>query len=85
MQAITTQTSSAALNPLPTPPLQLVTTKQLAQMVPAYEGKPGAIRWQLFNAATNGLKESGTIIRHGRRVLIDIDKYFAWQVSNGAA
>ncbi len=85
MQTATTQTSTSALKHLPPTPIQLVTTKQLAQMVPAYEGKPGAIRWQLFNSATNGLKESGAIIRHGRRILIDVDKYFSWQVSNGAA
>ena len=83
---MTAQQNQAALaqptTNLPTPPRQLVTVKQMAQMIPAYQGKPGAIRWQVFNAATNGLKESGAIIRHGRRVLIDVDKYFEWQASN---
>lgn len=65
----------------PTAPVQLVSVKQLAQKIPAYEGRTGAIRWQIFNSSTNGLKDSGAIIRHGRRILIDVDKYFAWQES----
>lgn len=71
----------AAETPLPQAPRQIVTTKQLAQMIPAYSGKPGAIRWQIFNAETNGLKSSGALIRHGRRILIDVENYFAWQTS----
>ena len=80
MEAVNQQNTSTQ-PPLPIPPRQLVTTKQLAKMVPAYEGRTGAIRWQIFNAETNGLKESGAIIRNGRRILIDVEKYFAWQES----
>lgn len=71
----------ATETPLPQAPRQIVTTSQLAQMIPAYRGKPGAIRCQIFNAETNGLKTSGALIRHGRRILIDVENYFAWQSS----
>jgi len=60
---------------------QILTVQQLANAIPAYQGKVGSIRWQLFNSDTNGLKASGAIIRHGRRLLIDADKYFKWQES----
>lgn len=65
----------------PKAPKQLFSVKQLAESIPAYQGRTGSIRWQIFNSDTNGLKESGAIIRHGRRILIDVDKYFAWQES----
>jgi hypothetical protein len=38
----------------------------------------GTLRHQIFHEATNGLKESGAIVRNGRRVLIREDRYFAW-------
>ncbi len=62
-------------------PKQLLTVQQLANAIPAYQGRTGSIRWQIFNSESNGLKESGSIIRHGRRILIDMDKYFSWQES----
>jgi len=71
-------------NPLhaqPQAPKQLLSVQQLANSIPAYQGRTGSIRWQIFNSDTNGLKASGSIIRHGRRILIDVDKYFAWQES----
>lgn len=47
--------------------------------------KEGGIRWQIFNEDTNGLKESGAIMRVGngkrKKVLIDTDKYFQWLCS----
>ncbi|OAI12636.1 hypothetical protein A1507_18810 [Methylomonas koyamae] len=79
------KTEAQAEPSLPTPPRQIVTVNQLAKMVTAYQGKPGAIRWQLFNSASNGLKESGAIIRNGRRILIDVENYFAWQAGNREA
>ena len=38
----------------------------------------GGLRFQIFNAKENGLEESGAIVRIGRRVLINEEKYFAW-------
>ncbi|MCF7970554.1 MAG: hypothetical protein K9L22_05240 [Methylococcaceae bacterium] len=67
---------------MPQVPKQLLSVQQLANSIPAYQGRAGAIRWQIFNSSSNGLKESGAIIRNGRRILIDVDKYFAWQESN---
>ena len=39
---------------------------------------PGGLRFQIFNAAENGLEKSGAIMRIGRRVLINEEKYFSW-------
>lgn len=50
---------------------------------------PAAVRAQVFKAADrynsrgqpikgNGLAASGALIRRGRRVLIDLDRYGAW-------
>ena len=38
----------------------------------------GALRWQVFNAHRNGLADSGAIVRIGRKVLIDVQRYDAW-------
>jgi len=44
----------------------------------------GGLRSLIFNENTNGLAESGAIVRIGRKVLIDEDKFFSWvQVQNG--
>lgn len=52
------------------------TVQQFAQRHPAFT--VGGLRHQIFHEATNGLKESGAIVRNGRRVLINEPKYFAW-------
>ncbi len=54
----------------------LLTVRQLAEKHPAFP--EGGIRWQLFNEKQNGLAESRAVIRVGRKVLIDEDRYFAW-------
>jgi hypothetical protein len=41
-----------------------------------------ALRWQVFNEAHNGLRDSGAIARVGRAVYVDPDRYFAWMRSN---
>ncbi len=38
----------------------------------------GGLRWEIFNEEKNGLKESGAILRRGRKILIDADRYFLW-------
>jgi len=38
----------------------------------------GGLRFQIFNANNNGLASFGAIIRVGRRVLIDEERYFNW-------
>lgn len=55
----------------------LETVRTLAQKHPDVITE-GGIRFQIFNEEKNGLKESGAIIRLGRKVLIDTDRYFDW-------
>jgi hypothetical protein len=44
----------------------------------------GGIRSLIFNENTNGLASSGAIIRIGRKVLINENKFFAWvEAQNG--
>ena len=38
----------------------------------------GVLRFQIFNARENGLEKTGAIVRIGRRVLVNEEKYFAW-------
>ncbi|MGZ5052324.1 MAG: hypothetical protein ACXWF8_06850 [Methylobacter sp.] len=38
----------------------------------------GGMRALIFNEQSNGLAKSGAIVRIGRKVLIDEDKFFAW-------
>ena len=54
----------------------LHTVPQFVEKHPAFT--LGGIRWQIFNEDNNGLKESGAIIRLGRKVLIDTNRYFDW-------
>lgn len=54
----------------------LFTVKQFAEQNPAFS--IGGLRWQIFNEKNNGLKEAEAIIRVGRKVLIDADRYFTW-------
>ncbi len=54
----------------------LLTVKQFSAEHPAFT--EGGLRWQVFHAAENGLAECGAILRNGRKVLIDVDRYFAW-------
>ena len=55
----------------------LETVRSLAQKYPDVLTE-GGLRWQIFNEKNNGLKEAEAIIRVGRKVLIDADRYFAW-------
>ena len=46
----------------------------------------GGLRALIFNEHSNGLAQSGAIVRIGRKVLIDETKFFAWvQAQNKAA
>ena len=42
------------------------------------------VRWWIHQAEANGLARTGAIVRIGRRVFIDTDKFWAW-VDSGAA
>ena len=46
----------------------------------------GSLRALIFDEPNNGLKESGAILRLGRRVLIDSELFYKWvRKQNGAA
>lgn len=64
------------------PSRTLVTVQQLAASQPGIG--EGAIRWDLFNRRTNGLEASGAIVRRGRKVLLDLDRYLDWLAGSGS-
>lgn len=55
---------------------QLITVAQFARAHPAFS--EASLRWRLHHARRNGLETSGAIIRDGRRILIDADKFLAY-------
>ena len=52
------------------------TIKQFCERNPAFT--QGGIRHNIFFEETNGLKESGAIVRNGGRILIHEERFFAW-------
>jgi len=54
----------------------LLTVNQFSEKHPAFPH--GGLRHRIFHAETNGLKASGALIRNGRRILIDEEKFFDW-------
>lgn len=75
---------------------KLSTVKNLPSCFPLLELTTAAIQGHIFKAqdridskgrkiAGNGLGKSGAIIRRGRKVLIDVDKYAAWLIGNAGA
>ncbi len=42
------------------------------------EFSEGSLRWMIFKARENGLEQLGAIVRIGRRVYIDPDRFFEW-------
>lgn len=57
-----------------TRPPRVYTVKQFSARNPAFS--EGSLRWLLFNARENKL--DAAVVRVGRRVLIDEDRFFAW-------
>jgi hypothetical protein len=55
---------------------EILTISQFAERCPAF--KEPALRWLIFNRRQNGLEKSGAIVRNGRRVLLDVQKFFVW-------
>jgi hypothetical protein len=59
------------------------TVQQFIKKHPAFT--TGGIRALIFNEHTNGLAKSGAIVRIGRKVLINEEKFFGWlEAQNGA-
>ena len=60
----------------------LLTVRQHCEGNPAFT--EGGTRHLIFHENTNGLTESGAIVRMGRKVLIHQDRFFRWlDKSNG--
>lgn len=38
----------------------------------------GKVRWDVYNAHNNGLREAGAVFRKGRSVFIFEEKYLSW-------
>lgn len=55
---------------------RLLTVRQFSDKHPAFP--QGGLRHRIFHAAENGLFESGALVRNGRRVLIDENRFFEW-------
>jgi len=53
----------------------LQTVPTLAAAGPFSEGQ---IRWFIFCAGSNGLAQADAVVRVGRRVYIDVDKFDSW-------
>jgi len=55
---------------------QLKTVRQFSDDNPAFS--EASLRWQISKAKENGLADAGVILRNGRRVLIDSDRFHKW-------
>ncbi len=63
---------------------RLSTTKNIPLKYPDANITESSIRWLIFNAKENGF--STCVVRMGRKVLIDLDRFEAWldnQAANG--
>lgn len=60
--------------------MSLISIPQLAEKHKALT--EGSIRWRIFNAKQNGLEQSGAILRNGKRIFLDEDKFMNWLSGN---
>ena len=59
-------------------PMRMMTVDKM-HMEPGYGwAKPATLRNLIFKANQNGLRENGAIVKLGRRVLIDLDRFDLW-------
>jgi hypothetical protein len=72
--------STDPLQPSPEIVGTLLTVRQFTVVENAFS--EGSVRWSIFNADTNGLAESGALVRVGRRRLIDPKRYIEWARSD---
>ena len=70
------QTSTIETNEAMQPAWLYSTVKQFSERYPAFT--VGSLRAIIFNASTNGLTESGAIVRINRRILLNEPKFFGW-------
>ncbi len=60
----------------------LLTVRQFSEKHPAFP--VGGLRFRIFHEDENGMKAAGVIIRNGRRILLDEERFFEW-LTRGAA
>ena len=53
----------------------LKTVPELAAESPFSEGQ---LRWLIFSAGSNGLAQADAVVRVGRRVYLDVDRFSDW-------
>ena len=63
-----------------TPPRALFTVKQFVERN-RFITESG-LRFQIFNRESNGLESSGALVRLGKKILIDENKYFDVWIDN---
>lgn len=56
--------------------MRLVTISQFIVENPSFTN--GGMRHLVFHASNNGLNDHKAIVRIGRKVMIDIDRFFEW-------
>lgn len=89
MQSIVTPTATSVATTGTTPPCWIVTVDVLASIYADAGKTPSAIRADIFKAedrlnsrgeriAGNGLADHGAVIRRGRKVLLDVNRYGNW-------
>ena len=55
---------------------KILSVAQLANRHPGFS--ENSLRWLIHQARQNGLGESGALLRNGRRVLFDEQKFLSW-------
>ena len=63
--------------------MNLKTVKQFCKSNEVF--KEGGLRWLIHNQRSNGLLQSGAIIKLGGRVIIDEDRFMSWVESHNTA
>lgn len=53
-----------------------LTVRQFSEKHPAFP--IGGLRHRIFHESQNGMKAAGVIVRNGRRVLINEERFFEW-------
>ena len=61
--------------------IKLFTVKLFSKEYPSFP--EGGLRHLIFHAGSNGLQKSGALVRVGRKVLIDEERFFSWLKPSG--
>jgi hypothetical protein len=59
----------------------LLSVKEFCVTYPSF--KEGGIRHYIFHEHTNGLSKSGGVVRIGKKVMVNVEKFFWWVNTNG--